>query len=125
MKAGIVAGRVLMSLIFIGAGLEKIGGWRHTAEMMAAKGLPVVPVLLALTILLEVGGGLALLTGIRARLGALALCLFLIPATYVFHNFWAVAGAEHQLQMVNFMKNLAIMGGLLVVASSRGSGEDG
>ena len=116
-------GRVLLSLIFVGAGLSKIGEWSNTAAMMAAKGLPAVPVLLALTIALEVGGGLAVLSGVGARSSALALALFLVPATLTFHDFWRYQGAEHQMHQVNFMKNLAIMGGLLLLAG-RGTRTD-
>lgn len=109
-------GRVLLSLIFVGAGLSKIGEWPNTAAVMAAKGLPAVPVLLAVTTALEVGGGLAVLSGVGARVAAFALALYLVPVTLTFHDFWRYEGAEHQLQQVNFMKNLAIMGGLLVLA---------
>ncbi len=109
-------GRILLSLIFIGAGLSKIADFSATAAMMAAKGLPAVPLLLTLAIALEVGGGLAVLSGAGARPAALALALFLVPATILFHGFWAVEGPEHAVQQINFMKNLAIIGGLLVLA---------
>jgi putative oxidoreductase len=56
-----------------------------------------------------------LLLGCCTRLGTLALIVFLIPATVIFHDFWSVEGPEQQLQMAHFMKNLAILGGLLVV----------
>jgi len=60
----------------------------------------------------------ALLTGFQARWGALALAAFLIPITLIFHNFWAFQGQEQQMQMVHFLKNLAIMGGLFQVAGA-------
>jgi len=82
---------------------------------MADKGMPAVPVFLVGAILCEIGGGLSLLLGCKARLGALLLFLFLIPTTLVFHNFWDYQGAEQKMQMINFMKNLAIMGGLALV----------
>jgi putative oxidoreductase len=110
-------GRILLSLIFIGAGLSKIAEWSGTAAMMAGKGLPAVPLLLTLTVALELGGGLAILSGNGARAAALALALFLVPTTILFHGFWAAQGAEHAIQQLNFMKNLAIMGGLLVLAA--------
>ena len=75
----------------------------------------LIPVLLPAAAVLELAGGLSLLLGFRARLGALALVLFLVPTTLIFHNFWAYQGPEAQNQMIHFMKNLALMGGLLVV----------
>ena len=60
--------------------------------------------------------------GFKARLGGWALVLYLIPVSHIFHNFWAFTGAEQQMQMINFLKNLAIMGGLLLVAL-RGAGK--
>jgi len=66
-------------------------------------------------IVLEIGGSLSLILGFRAKLGAVALLFFLIPATLIFHNFWAFEGAERQGQMINFMKNVAMIGGLLLV----------
>ncbi len=106
----LLVGRILVSALFIMSGLGKIGGWAQTAQMMEAKGVPMVPVLLAVTILLEVGGGLSLLLGYRTRFGALALILFLIPTTLVMHDFWSYQGMERTMQMVNFMKNFALIG---------------
>jgi putative oxidoreductase len=108
----LLIGRVLIGMIFLFSGLGKIGGWQMVASMMAAKGVPLVSFTLALTILVEVGGGLSLLVGYKARAGAIILALFLIPTTLVMHAFWSAAGMEAQMQMVNFLKNLAIMGGL-------------
>lgn len=117
-----LAGRILLSLIFVISGIEKILGWSGTAAYMASTGMPLVPLLLTLAILVEVGGGLALLIGFKARLAALALLAFLIPTTLTFHNFWVYQGAAREAQLVNFLKNLAIMGGLaMVVAHGPGS----
>jgi putative oxidoreductase len=108
-------GRVLLAVIFIVAGIGKLMDPAATAGYMASQGLPMVDVLLWLTILVELGGGLMLLVGYRARLAALFLFLFLIPVTFIFHAFWAVEPAESVNQMRQFLKNLAIMGGLLYV----------
>lgn len=67
--------------------------------------------------LVELGGGLALLFGYQARLAAALLALWLVPVTLTFHNFWAFHGPDQQAQVVNFLKNLAIIGGLLRLAS--------
>lgn len=107
---GPLAGRILLALIFILAGYGKINGWDGTLGYMASKGLPMPEVLLGLTILVELGGGLLLLLGFQARWAALALFLFLIPVTLVFHPFWA-----DPEQYNAFMKNLAIMGGMLYI----------
>ena len=63
------------------------------------------------------GGALMLIVGYRARLAAVVMFLFLIPVTLVFHNFWAVPAAEVQMQTINFLKNLSIMGGMLCIAA--------
>ncbi len=116
-RYGPLAGRVLLSAIFVMSGLHKIGAWDQTAAWMASKGMPMVPFFLVGAILLEVLGGLSVLLGFKARWGALALTVFLIPATLIFHNFWAMTGQEAQVQMIMFMKNLAILGGLAYVGT--------
>lgn len=108
--------RAFLALIFIVVGVGKIGGWEGTAGYMASKGMPLVPLFLAGTIAVEVLGGLSLLLGLKARWGALVLAAFLVPVTLVFHGFWALEGMERQVQMVSFMKNVGLMGGLLLVA---------
>lgn len=111
-------GRALIAALFIPAGLMKILGFTGTAGYMAAKGLPMVDVLLVLTIIIELGGGLMLLLGWRAREAALVLFLFLIPVTLIFHPFWNIEDTTATLeQQRNFMKNIAIMGGLLFIAA--------
>ena len=82
--------------------------------MMSSVGLPMSELLLVATILIEVVGGLMVVIGWQARYAATALFLFMIPVTIVFHNPWAaVDGAAAQQQMIHFLKNLAIAGGLL------------
>ncbi|MDB6113006.1 MAG: DoxX family protein [Pedosphaera sp.] len=115
-------GRILLSLIFILSAGGKIADWPGTAGYMASKGMVAIPVLLTLAIVFELGGGLSVLLGFKARWGALALIIFLITASVIFHNFWAYTGAEKQTQMVHFLKNLSIMGGLLLVVA-RGAGK--
>jgi putative oxidoreductase len=114
-KFGPVAGRFLIALIFLLSGFSKIGGFAGTAGFMASKGLPMAEVLLVLTIIIEIGGAVALIIGWQARLGAAALLLWMIPVTLVFHNFWAAPAAQQQIEMAMFLKNLAMMGALLYV----------
>jgi putative oxidoreductase len=75
----------------------------------------MIPVLLPLAGIVEIGGGLAILLGAQARTAAMLLFLYLIPATFVFHNFWGQTGMEYVNQMHHFLKNLAIMGGLALI----------
>lgn len=114
---GALLGRMLLAQIFLISGVGKILDWSGTEATMASKGMPLVPLFHIGALMCELGGGLALLVGFRARLAALVLFLFLIPTTLVFHNFWAVPPAEQMQQTINFMKNLAIMGGLAFAMS--------
>lgn len=100
--------RVLLAAIFIIAGYQKIGGYEGTAGWMSSMG--VSGALLPLVILLELGGGLALLVGFMSRYAALALAVFSVLAALIFHFNFA-----DQTQSIMFMKNLAIAGGLLMV----------
>ena len=110
-----LAGRALLALIFIVSGFGKITGFSATAGFMASKGMPIAEVLLVGTIAVEFLGGLMLLVGWKARWAALAIFLFIIPATLIFHNPAGLTGQEAQNQMINVMKNLSIMGGMLMV----------
>ena len=111
----LVLGRVLLSVIFILSGLGKIPHFHDIAGMMAQKGIPLATVALVITLCIEIGGGLMVLTGFGARYAALILFLWLIPVTLVFHHFWGLPAEQQQDQMVNFLKNVAIMGGLLIL----------
>jgi putative oxidoreductase len=117
----VMLGRVLLSVIFLLSGLGKIFDWDVNAKLMASQGMPLIPLLLAGAIIIELAGGLSVLLGWKARWGALLLFLYLIPTTLIFHDFWAFSGAEMQTQLVNFLKNLSIMGGLLLVAAYDGA----
>src|SRR5450759_3248029 len=114
-NASTLAGRALLALIFIVSGFGKITGFAGTAGFMASKGMPMAEVLLVGTIAVEFLGGLMLLVGWKARWAALAIFLFIIPATLIFHNPAGLTGQEAQNQMINIMKNLSIMGGMLMV----------
>jgi len=105
-----LAGRILLAQLFLMAGLSKITGYAGTQGYMEAMGVPGA--LLPLVIALELGGALALILGWQTRLTALALAGFSVVAAVIFH-----ANFGDQMQMILFMKNFAIAGGLLVVAS--------
>lgn len=106
---GPLLGRALLSVIFIIAGYKKIFGFAGSAGYMASKGLPMTEVLLVMTIIIELGGGIMILLGWQARWAATAIFLFLIPVTIIFHPVTVTD------QFNAFMKNLAIMGGMLYI----------
>jgi putative oxidoreductase len=108
-------GRVLLASIFVYSGFGKITGFQGTVGFIASAGLPMPQVLAVGSIIVEFIGGLALLIGFRARWAALAFVVFLIVITPVFHNFWSAPPAEAMSQQINFIKNIAIVGGMLMV----------
>ena len=105
-----LTGRVLMSFIFIMAGINKIGAYAGTQGYMESMGVPGM--LLPLVILLEIGGGLALLLGWQTRIAAFLLAGFSIVSAIIFH-----ANFADQMQSILFMKNIAIAGGLLFLVA--------
>lgn len=113
----VVVARILLALMFILAGLNKFAGLEGTAGYIASKGLPMPAVLAFLTAVLEVVAGLALAVGFLARPAALALALFTLAASVLFHGFWAMPADQAYVQQLMFMKNLAVVGGLLMVFS--------
>ena len=110
-KFGPVIGRCMLALIFLLSGIGKIGGFAGTAGYMASKGMPMVEVLLVITIIIEIGAAAMIILGWKARLGATALFLWMIPVTLVFHAFWAVPPEQETIQRIMFLKNVAMMGG--------------
>ena len=113
-----VLGRTLLGLSFIGPGMTKVAGYEGYLDLMASKGVPLVEVLLPLTILIQVGAGLFLIAGKNLRVSALLLFGLTILINLFIHNFWALAGDPGQAhETQNFVKNLAIAAGLLVLAT--------
>ncbi|MEM7052033.1 MAG: DoxX family protein [Acidobacteriota bacterium] len=109
-KIAPLLGRILLSGIFLMSAFGKITDFAGSQAYMESKGMPMTGLLLAGAIVLELFGGLSLVTGFKARLGALALIIFLIPATLIFHTNFA-----DQMEVIAFLKNLSILGGLLMV----------
>ena len=117
--------RLFLSLIFLMSAVgNKIPKFKPTTEKMTAEGVPASTVLLVGAIVFLIVGSLSVISGFKARIGAILLILFLIPATYYFHDFWTFDDAQaKQMQMIQFMKNLALAGGLLfIVANGPGGG---
>lgn len=108
-------GRFLFAAIFIMAGLGHFSA--QTIGYAAHQGVPLAGIAVPLSGVLALAGGLSILLGYRARIGAWLLVLFLIPVTLMMHNFWAVKDPMMaQMQQVMFMKNLSMLGGALLLA---------
>src|ERR1051326_8944469 len=105
--------RAFLAAIFILSGLSKITAFNQTVAMAAAEGLPAPTVGIAIAAAIEIAGGLALLLGWQVRWATLALFLYLIPTTLIFHASHVGDLAQGRMQMIEVLKNLAIMGGLL------------
>lgn len=110
-----LAGRILISIIFIMSGIGKITGFAGTAGWMTSKGLPMADVLLGASIVIELGAAAMIVLGFKARWGAAALLLWMIPVTLAFHSYWTYPAAEQQMQSIMFFKNLGLMGGMLLI----------
>jgi putative oxidoreductase len=110
-------GRVLIAAMFVYAGYGKIGGFDGTAGYIASKGLPLPQLLAAATIVFEIVAGLMLAVGWKTRWAAFALAAFTIAATLLFHNFWGYPADQFRTQQLFFLKNMAIVGGLLMIVS--------
>ena len=109
-------GRLLIVYIFATSGIGKVFSWQSNVQYMSTRHLPMIPVLLAIAAIVEIGGSICLITGYRAREAAMIMFLYMIPLTLLFHNYWAASGMLAGLQETHFRKNLAIMGGLLMLA---------
>ena len=101
--------------MFLMSGLSKFSGLEGTAGYIASKGLPMPQVLALLAAVVEFVAALVVIVGWRARWGALALIVFTLLATFLFHNFWAMPEAQQMMQQQAFLKNMAAIGGLLMV----------
>lgn len=110
-------GRVLISQVFIVAAVNKIMNFSMMTGYVASVHLPLPNVALACAAAVELVGGLAILVGFQTKIAAWVLFLFLIPTTFLFHNFWTMQGDARMNSFGHFDKNLAIMGGLLFVAT--------
>ena len=117
---GPLASRILIALIFVFAGFGKITGFEGTVGYIASKGLPLPQLAAAGAIIIELGCGTMLVLGLKTRWTAAAMLIFTGLAALFFHNFWAVSPDQAQNQMIHFMKNIAIMGGLLFVVINGG-----
>ena len=112
-----LVGRILLAAMFLMAGYGKIGGFAGTVGYISSVGLPAPQVLAAAAVVVELVGGALLLIGWKARWAALALAGFTVMASVLFHNYWAMPAAQQMVQQLMFAKNIAVTGGLLMVAA--------
>lgn len=131
-----VAGRVLLALIFLmSAAGNKIPQFSNVAQLMESQGVPMPHLMLVGAIGFLLAGSLAIIVGFKAHIGATLLLIFLVLATYFFHDFWIwppdamwvlsttsdVTMPVQQVEMISFMENLALMGAMLLIIAN-GSG---
>ena len=108
-------GRILLAGTFVISGFLKITGFEDTVGYIADKALPLPQVLAVIAILIECGGGLAIIAGWNTRWAAVAFIVFLIVITPIFHGYWASPPDQMMEQQAHFMKNVAILGGSLLL----------
>jgi putative oxidoreductase len=112
---GPLIGRILIALIFLLAGFGKLTGFAGTVGYIASKGIPLPQLAAVGAIIVELGGGIMLVVGWKTRLAAAIIFVFTALTALIFHNFWSVPPDQAQNQMIHFMKNISMMGGLLYV----------
>ncbi len=108
----ILVARIFISSLFLWAGATKVVHWKGSVEYMHLKKMPTS--LLPAAILMQIIGGLSVLLGFEARVGALLLIVYMIPAAIKMHDFWNVQGDARTTEKTMFMKDMAVLGGLLL-----------
>lgn len=112
-----LVGRILLAFIFVMSGYGKIVGFAGTAGYVASQGVPFPTLAVLIAMVIELGGGLMLIVGWKARWGAAALLVFTAVTALIFHAFWAAPADQAMNQSIHFWKNVAIIGGLLYVVT--------
>ena len=115
-------GRLLLVALFLPAGISKLTGFSGTVGYIASAGLPAPTLGATLALAVEILGSLALLAGFGTRIAALVLALFTLVASFFFHAYWSVPAAQQFVTQLLFMKNIAVVGGLLVLAANGAGG---
>jgi putative oxidoreductase len=128
-----VAGRIMLGLIFLmSAAGNKIPQFSDVAQLMESQGIPMPQLMLVGAIVFLIAGSLSIMAGFKARIGATLLLIFLVLATYFFHDFWTwpadtmwvlstnaeVKMPAQQIEMISFMKNMALMGAMLFIIAN-------
>jgi len=111
----LLVGRTLLALIFLVAGIRKLMAIAGTAGYFTKLGMPMPEVMVWVAILLEIGGALLLIVGWQTRRVAWVMIVFVLIATFMAHRFWQFDAAQYANQMNHFLKNVAIIGGMLYI----------
>jgi putative oxidoreductase len=114
----LLVGRLCLAAIFLWSGVGKVGGFGGFAGNLASQGLPVPTLAAMVGIAFEAGGAALVMLGLLTRLAAAGLILFTIAASLIAHDFWTLAGPERSMQQIQFMKNLGLVGGFLLLIGS-------
>jgi putative oxidoreductase len=114
-----LVGRLLLGLIFLVSAVRTAGQFQASVADLAQNHIPLAELTLAIALTAEFLGAISVVSGLWYRCGALLLILFLVPVTLLYHAFWLYEGARRDAQLVHFLKNLAILGGLTLVALDR------
>ena len=112
-----LVGRLLLALLFLPAGIGKITGFAGTVGYIGSVGLPLPALGAVIAIVVEIVGGVALIAGFGTRIAALILALFTLAASFFFHAYWAVLADQQFVTQLLFMKNIAVVGGLLTLSA--------
>jgi putative oxidoreductase len=116
--SAMLVGRILLSLVFLNAGYRKLMAVAGSAGYFGKLGFPMPEVLVWVAIAIELGGAILLIVGWKTRWAAWLLALFTLVATFAAHRFWEVDAAQYANQMNHFMKNIAIVGGFIILATT-------
>lgn len=117
-----LAGRILIALLFVPAGFQKLTGFAGTVGYAASMGMPMPQVAVAIGLVIEIVAGLAILLGWHTRWAALILAFFTLVASFFFHAFWSAPAEAAMVQQLLFWKNVAVVGGLLGFAAHGAGG---
>ena len=116
--SAMLVGRILLSLVFLIAGYRKLMAVAASAGYFAKLGFPMPEVMVWVAIVVELGGAILLIVGWKTRWAAWLLALFTLVATFAAHRFWEVDPAQYANQMNHFLKNIAIVGGFIILATT-------
>lgn len=111
-----LAGRLLLAWLFVPAGIGKVTGFAGMVGYATSVGLPLPQLGIAVALVVEIVGGLALIAGFATRWAALTLAFFTLVASFFFHAYWSAPADAQMVTQLLFNKNIAVVGGLLVLA---------
>jgi len=117
-----LVGRLLLAFLFVPAGILKVADFQGTVGYIGSVGLPLPAVGAVLALVVEIAGGLALIAGFGTRIAALVLAAFTLATSVFFHAFWSAPADQVMMAQLLFFKNIAVIGGLLVLAANGAGG---